>query len=340
MIDRSSLRKYDPSGMFKIYDTWPELAKKSYEANIETLNFDHIEHIVFSGMGGSGTVSDIIQSILSRTDLFIEVIKGFELPKSVNKNTLVILNSASGNTIETLSTLKLAQNIGCNIAAFSSGGKMEDYCKQNNINYIKTPFFHSPRASLSPTIYTMLYSLQDILPLTKFEIHESLSVLEKLKKQISSESLNDQNPSLMLANWIKKIPSVYYPHGFKAAATRFKNSIHENAKLQCMIDDVVEATHNNIVSWESPGLSQPILIRGDEDHPRTKERWEIVKEYFQTNNIEYKEVYSEKGNILSKLMGLVYLLDYCSIYMAIISKKDPTPINPLDFVKSRINSNF
>ena len=30
MITLSDLEKYDPSGMHKIYDQWPEIAKKAY----------------------------------------------------------------------------------------------------------------------------------------------------------------------------------------------------------------------------------------------------------------------------------------------------------------------
>ena len=77
---------------------------------------------------------------------------------------------------------------------------------------------------------------------------------------------------------------------------------------------------------------------GQDDHFKTKERWRILKEYLSHKDIDYNEIVSIKGNILSKLVTLIYLLDYASIYMAILSKVDPSPINAINFIKSYLNS--
>ena len=99
---------------------------------------------------------------------------------------------------------------------------------------------------------------------------------------------------------------------------------------------MVEASHNGIVAWENESNVFPILLQGDDDNIRTKERWKVLKYYFESNKIEYKEIFSIKGNILSKLMHLIYLLDYASIYKAVICKIDPTPVKSVDFIKSRL----
>jgi len=62
-----------------------------------------------------------------------------------------------------------------------------------------------------------------------------------------------------------------------------------------------------------------------------------LKEFFQYNNIEYEEIHSIKGNILSKLVTLVYLLDYSTIYKAVLDKIDPTPIKSIDFIKQKLS---
>jgi len=38
--------------MYKVYDKWPQIARESYESNLEPIDFKDIDHIVFSGMGG------------------------------------------------------------------------------------------------------------------------------------------------------------------------------------------------------------------------------------------------------------------------------------------------
>ena len=153
---------------------------------------------------------------------------------------------------------------------------------------------------------------------------------------LHSRNLLDDNPSLNLANRINGLPLIYYPHGLNAASIRFKNSLQENAKLHSMVEDVVETCHNGIVGWERPSNVKPILLQGEDDFIKTKERWKIIKEYFQEKNIEYDEIHSLKGNILTKLICLIYQLDYSTIYCAAISKIDPSPIHAIDFVKQRL----
>ena len=331
-----SLEKYDPNGMHKVYDKWANIAKDAYDSDLEPVDFKNIDHVVFSGMGGSGTIGDLFSSVLSKTNIYSTVVKGYELPNTIDENTLVVLTSVSGNTIETLTALESSINNGCKTIAFSSGGKMESFCSKNNIAFRKIPEIHSPRASFPSYVYSILKTLNSIIPIKKQEITESLEQLELTSKEISSENLSDTNPSLNLANWITGIPIIYYPWGLRAAAIRFKNSLQENAKTHAIIEDVIESSHNGIVSWERPSESVPIMIEGVDDHIKTKERLIILRHYFEENNIIYKEVFSKDGSILSKLVCLIYQLDFTSIYNAILSGFDPSPVDSINFIKNKL----
>ena len=336
MLDIGTLNKYDIKKMYAIYDKWPEIAKNAYNSNINPVDFKNIEHIVFAGMGGSGALGDIFSSILSKTNVHVTLVKGYLLPKTVDSNTLVVPTSVSGNTVETSTVIESARKLGCKIIAFSAGGKIENYCIKSKIEYRKIPQHLSPRVSFTEFLYSMLKVLEPILPIEKQDIIQSIVQLENLSKSISSDNLSENNPSLKLAEWIKGIPMIYYPWGLQAAAIRFKNSLQENSKMHAITEEVLEASHNGIISWEKPSIVQPILLEGEDDYLKTKERWKILKEYFEENNIDYREVFSIKGNILAKLINLIYLLDYTSIYCAILSKTDPSPIASIDFIKSRL----
>ena len=322
--------------MYKVYDKWPEIAKKSFELQKDTENFENIEHIVFGGMGGSGAIGDMFESILSKTKIHVNVVKGYVLPETVNSNTLVIIVSVSGNTIETISLLKSAKKIGTKIIAFSSGGKIQEYCIKNNIKHILVPKFHSPRATFPSFLYTMLKVLYKTLKIKEDNIRDSIKKLEILQRKINSLNLTEDNTSLNLAKSIKLIPIIYYPFGLQSASIRFKNSLQENAKMHAACEDIIEASHNGIVSWEKKSDVMPILIRGSEDHIKTKERYEILKEFFIKKKIKYEEIISVEGNILSKLITLIYLLDYATIYKAIIDKIDPSPVKSIEFIKKNI----
>lgn len=336
MITRHDLEKYDKAGMHKVYDIWPELAEESYKKNLDKIDFKGINHIVFVGMGGSGVIGDTLLSILSKTRMHICVVKGYHLPRTVDSRTLVVATSVSGNTQETLTVVDKAKKAGCKLAAFSSGGKLEEYCKKNRVEHRNIQMLNSPRTSFPAYLYSILNVLGPVIPTKRSDIMESISALKKTHKQISSSNLNKTNPSIDLALWLSETPLIYYPVGLQAVAIRFKNSLQENSKMHAFAEDVIEACHNGIVSWERPSKIRPVLIQGRDDYLKTKELWKVVKEYFKINKIDYREVHSMGGSILSKIMNLVYLLDYASIYRAIIVGVDPTPVKSIDFVKKRL----
>jgi len=335
-LDIQALEKIDKQKMYKVYDKWPEIAKNSFELQKYTENFENIGHIVFGGMGGSGTLGDMFESILSKTKIHVNVVKGYVLPRTVNSNTLVIITSVSGNTAEALSLLESAKKIGTKIIVFSSGGKIQEYCLKNNIKFISVTRYHSPRATFPSFLYTMLKVLYQTLKIKKENIINSIEELEILQRKINSLNLTEDNVSLNLAKSIKLIPIIYYPSGLQSASIRFKNSLQENTKMHASSEDVIEASHNGVVSWERKSDVMPILIRGSEDHIKTKERYKILKEFFIEKEIKYEEVISIEGNILSKLITLIYLLDYATIYKAVMDNIDPSPVNSIEFIKKKI----
>ena len=249
---------------------------------------------------------------------------------------MVVTTSVSGNSKEVLTILQNVKKSNGKFIAFSSGGKMKKYSIKNKIPYYEIPEIHSPRASFSCYLYSILNVLEDIIPIKKRDVKESISQLMKTKKKISSTNLTNSNPALSLAKWISGFPIIYYPCGLHSAAFRFKNSLQENAKTHVFAEDIIESSHNAIVAWEKRSKIKPILIIGKDDYIKTKERWQVVKEFFDLNKIQYTEVHSSNGSILTKLVNLIYLLDYSSIYFAVLSKTDPTPVKPIDFIKSRI----
>jgi len=338
LLDLKTLEKFDVQGMYKIYDIWPQIARQQYELDLKEIDFGDISHIVFAGMGGSGAISDIFAAILSKTKIHVDIIKGYLLPKTVSSDSLVITTSVSGNTEETLSVLNAASNLKCKIITFSDNGKMEEICNKMNIEHRKISMVHSPRASFPLFLFAMLKVLKPILPIKENDIIDSLDNLDMQKEIISSNNLNGKNTALSLAEWVSDIPLIYYPSGLQAAAIRFKNSLQENAKMHAITEDVIEACHNGIVSWERSSNIKPIIIQGIDDYIKTKERWVILKEFFHEKNIDYKEVNSVNGSILSKLINLIYLLDYSTVYRAVMSEINPSPVVSIDYVKEKLNS--
>ena len=330
------MEKYDSRKMYKIYDDWPNLAKKAYDSDLESVNFKNIDHIVFAGMGGSGTIGDLFESILSKTNIHVTLVKGYLLPKTVDENTLVVTTSVSGNTTETLTVLGSTLKLNCQVIAFCGGGKMKQYCIDNDVDFRIIASVHSPRASFVTYVYSILNVLHNILPINENDILYSLDSLFDVGKKISSKNLTCTNPSINLAEKITGIPLIYYPYGLQSAAIRLKSALQENAKMHVIIEDVIESCHNGIVAWETDSVVQPILLQGFDDYVKTKERFLIIEKFFDDRQIDFLSVSSIAGNILSKIISLIYLFDYASIYRAILSEIDPSPVKSIDYIKSKI----
>jgi len=336
-MDLEELEKIDSKKMFKVYDIWPDISRESYEQEFSKPEFNDIDHIVFAGMGGSGTIGDVFSSILSKNDIHTSVVKGYLLPKTVDENTLVVVTSVSGNTQEPLMVLKNSKNSKAKFIAFSSGGMIKKYALKNEINYQEIKMEHSPRASFPKYVFSMLRTLESVIPVKKSDVLDTISKMEIVRKNIFSNNLNENNTALNLAKWITGTPVLYYPWGLESAAIRFKNSLQENSKLHVMAEDIIEVCHNGVVSWEKDSVMQPILIQGHNDYSKTKERSKILKEFFNSKQIEYKEISSVKGSIISKIINLIYLFDYVSVYHSVISGIDPSPVSAIDFIKERLS---
>ena len=213
---------------------------------------------------------------------------------------------------------------------------MERFCIDNEINFRIIPLIHSPRASFVTYVYSILNVLHNILPIGENDILSSIDSLFVMHKQISSNNLTDSNLAINLANWITGIPLIYYPNGLQSAAIRLKSALQENSKIHAIAEDVIEACHNGIVAWETSSIVQPILLRGSDDYIKTKERYSIIEQFFIENNIDFKIIDSVEGNILTKIISLIYFFDYATIYKSILSKTDPSPVKSIDFIKSKL----
>ena len=73
---------------------------------------EQINNVVVAGMGGSALAASIIRS-WPQLNVPFQVVRDYDIPSFVNKNTLFIASSYSGNTEETLFALNQAVIVPC-----------------------------------------------------------------------------------------------------------------------------------------------------------------------------------------------------------------------------------
>ena len=70
-MEIANLQKIDGMKMYEFYDKWPKLAELSYKKEFTVTKFPEVDHIIFAGMGGSGSIGDIMSSILSKKSIHV-----------------------------------------------------------------------------------------------------------------------------------------------------------------------------------------------------------------------------------------------------------------------------
>jgi glucose/mannose-6-phosphate isomerase len=139
------------------------------------------------------------------------------------------------------------------------------------------------------------------------------------------------------------------------AAYRFACQLAENAKQPVVAGALPEVHHNQVVSLDGPlagGATAEDLFRDridddqprrlrlvllhDDDDPATADRVTASEELAEARGVPVSRLRSEGATPLERLASLVGIVDYASVYLAIGSGIDPTPVAPIDEVKARL----
>jgi len=340
LLTRADISKVDQERLHLIYEKWPEHFKSA--SNIKAApdhGSDYYDMVVFCGMGGSATSSDILQDLMnSYSNTISKVVRGSSLPESTGKRSLVVVNSVSGNTIETVSAMQEATKRGAEVISISAGGKLKALAEAAGQKHVMIPNLSLPRASLP---YMVMPGLKIIDPFLEKSMDRDMknlySHLLEIKKNISSRTSEKSNISKQVASFIRNGFAFCFTSPYLlSVATRFKNSLNENAKVHCLRESILEASHNEIVPFTYPyeGLApRVVLLEWARDNAITKERFRKVKSFFSKINQPLIEVYSTEDDLVAALLSSIYILDYATIYMAISRKIDPSPTPAIDILK-------
>jgi len=346
--DLKFISEIDKSNMLGDVAKFPEQIRESEEIVNKTQlgSFFKVDNIVISGMGASAISGDIVKVLFrDRFDIPIFVTRQYDLPKWVHKNTLLLSQSYSGNTEETLHTFKHGYQKRCNIISISSGGKLQEYCEKRQLPIIKIPTNIQPRAATGYILFSSLFSLKKIGLIRDeldSEIDEVISIANEVRDNCKKEIPEEDNIAKQLAKKIlNTIPQVYGWGIYSPIARRWCTQFNENSKIICRFDEVSECNHNDIVGWSmNPEVSKKftcILFR-DEDIESIymKKRLDFMKELYQDITSNFIEIHIKGKKRLSKMMYAMYLGDFISCYIGILRKIDPSPVDAIAELKKAL----
>ncbi|TSD02024.1 MAG: Uncharacterized protein Athens071425_178 [Parcubacteria group bacterium Athens0714_25] len=328
-IDKSNLRKVilDGANQFK---QGLEIAK-----NIKVEGV--FESVTLSGMGGSALPGNILRVFIN--DLFkrnsgdkrrlaVYQNRFYSLPPEAYENSLNIICSFSGNTEETVASFKEAIENNLKCVGISSGGKIEQMCKEYGVPHVKLPV---PYENFQPRMATGYFfaAIFQIL-VNAGLVNDATDELVLMAENLKEETEKIEETGRKLAEKIKgKTPIIYSSTKFKPVAMIWKIKINENAKTPAFWNFFPELNHNEMVGFTNPQANFIALMLKDiEDEVQNQKRFDV------TASVEI--INMEKGSVFYKIFATLYLGDWMSYYLALEYGQDPTPVDMVENFKKML----
>ncbi|HFC36188.1 MAG TPA: bifunctional phosphoglucose/phosphomannose isomerase [Candidatus Moranbacteria bacterium] len=302
--------------------------------------------ITISGMGGSALPADILDILVkdflrkseSQDDIkrYFEIYRNrtYHLPEEAYDKSLNVVCSYSGNTEETISSLREVVKNKLPCVALSNGGMVEKICQENNIPHIQIPYpFENfqPRIATGYFVFAIWKILQNIGIVGEVVSDEIVANLEK--KIVETEEYGQG----LAQKIFRKTPIVYSTDKFKALAMVWKIKFNENSKTPAFWNYFSEVNHNEMVGFTNPQADfHFIMLRDKAGHPQNIKRMEVMAKLLKKNNLDSEIIDIEGGEIVEKVFSTLYLGDWVSYYLALEYETDPTPVQMVEEFKKLI----
>jgi glucose/mannose-6-phosphate isomerase len=346
--DGTWLTDADSGGMLGMVAALGEQLRDGFEIGRTTPALpspEGLHSIVVCGMGGSGISGDIVRALYSRAlSIPISIGKGYGLPESCGRETLLLAVSYSGNTEETIEAYKHAVARGCRVVAVSAGGELAALAEADDVPRVAVPDASPvPRAALgylAAGCIGVLHAME-LIPDCTSQIARTSTLLDRLGHDLGPDQPADENEAKSLAAWLTgRTPVVWGTEGVaEAAALRWKTQLNENAKVPAWASVLPELDHNEVEGWSS-GAGHPyglVVLRHHGEHPRMVARVAGTLEVIRSAELDARQATAAGGEPMEWLFSLIMLGDFVSTYLGLARGVDPTPIPTLVALKERLS---
>ena len=302
------------------------------------------KNVAVVGMGGSAIGGELLKYWLQdQLPIPIEVCRDYVLPAYVDENSLVFVNSYSGNTEETISAFLAAVDLKCTIITITSGGLLEQFCKKLDVPHIVVPSKLQPRAAVPYLFFPLAVLLQKMGLVCNIdaELEETIQIIKRVgKANCPSVSAQNNEAKQLALDLVGTIPIIYAYRQYLAVAKRIKCQFNENSKIPSKTEAFPELNHNEAVGYNAPETLTKqfsvILLRDSKEPVELKNRVDVTSELVLHKANKVLELSAQGTSKLAKMFSVIVVGDYASVYLALLQNKDPSPVQIIDKVKSEL----
>ena len=341
------LKQLDPEGMYEAVLAFSRQLKdgrqRAQEARLRTWPSRACSGLVVAGMGGSAIGGDLLRALsINHSSLPIATVRSYQLPAWVDASTAVIVSSYSGNTEETLSAMDEALAREAQVLAITTGGKMAEKAEAHGLDMVWMPSGLQPRAALPYSLSALLTVCErlNVVSIRAEDWQEAAAITKAQADRLKDPSDSD-NPAMEIARTLQgRFPVIYSSEQLEPANVRWRNQIHENAKTLAVGNMLPEMNHNEIMGWARFGSElnhlAVIALRDVEDHPQTQRRLDVTRSLLEPHAYRWHEIRSEGQSRLARILSLMYMSDWVSLYLAILNEVDPSPVGLIAKLKAAL----
>ena len=340
----NTIKQRDPSGALAMAASeWKQLTLDLSVQNAPTETRTYL-NVIMTGMGGSALSASLLRDWLNPGIPF-ETVRGYELPRYVGPDTLVIASSFSGNTEETLSALQFAYDHGATVAITASGGKLLERAKSDGKPYVTLPDeFHNHQRMGT---FANLLAFANILVAHGVveqsavdELRDSADWLRTASEPWHAGVASEENVAKQLAwNSAGKSPVIYAGPQFRGVAYKWKIGFNENAKTVAWWNEYPEFNHNEFLGWASHPIEKPyavIDLQSSFNHPQIQRRFEISDRLLSGQRPKATTIELQGESVLRQMLWGCVLGDFVSIYLAILNGVDPANVDLIEKLKGEL----
>ncbi len=339
------IKKIDKEGIADLIDGLPKQCLKAYQEAREIVlpkDLSSIKKIVVVGMGAPILGGEIAYSIIEdQLKIPLVFCRSGQLPKNIDKESLIILASFSGETRETLSCFNEAIEQGMKIFVISGRGELKKLAIKHQLPLFSFTHPGISRTALGFFIMPILVLLEklNLIRVQNIQMEASLKILDRFSKKFRPEIETEKNVAKYLAYFIfDHTPLVLAPHKFLPVARRWKNEFNENAKSFAFFDELPEVFHNTIegrLPWRLKDEIAVLILESINEPKIYQKNLYYFEEFLRQEDIRYEVIPALGGNLLVQTLSLITIGDWTSFYLAILNNQDPALNKKIDWLKSR-----
>ncbi len=307
--------------------------------------------IVVNGMGGSNIGARIVKHALAdKIKTPIIVSPGYEVPSFVNKKTLYIVSSYSGNTEEPLNAYYLAKKRGAMMAAITTDSPKNRLAKlmlKNNIpGYLFNPRFNpskQPRYGLGYAVFGIigLIAKSGHLTLPTANIKNIIAEMEIRTRRLSPTVKQNRNKAKEIASLlVNKLPVLVAAEHLKGNIHALRNQLDESSKLFSCFLPLPDLNHFAMEGLSNPKKNKKSIIflffESDLYHHRNKLRFKLTKQVITDNKVSLISHTLKSKSRLGQAFELLQFGSWLSFYLSIVYNVNPEAIPWVNWFKKQL----